>query len=180
MDWALAFAAVSAIATAITAFVVWRQWVAMRAAETPIVEVLSAHAGVDRLTVLLAVSNRLPMSLRVESVRVKRPRGAKVAFLPPGRPHVAPAGAIAIINAVTQPVGTAPRRDGPPPLWVEGARIDFRIAIQPRVGWRGGAIKLAVRVSASASISFRRTIDVRYVIQDWKAMQAEAIAKSAT
>src|SRR3546814_9553483 len=71
--------AITAVATAVTAVLMWREGRRRAAESDPVVECTARWAGKRQLILNIVVRNKLPVSIEVTRARLVRPRGGKIA-----------------------------------------------------------------------------------------------------
>lgn len=154
---------VIAAATSVTGYYAVRAWRQQQADREPIIELRHQWLGDGSLTVRITIRNRLAESMVVEEARVLRPRralltrertqdefGAEVGFVPAKDARIR-------IGCNVAPVGTPKRttRDGQMSFAGTGANETIEMNVQFPHGWRGGRLKIALRI-ATVSLDVRR------------------------
>jgi hypothetical protein len=118
----------------------------------------------------ITVRNRLPESIIITSAEVKKPRRAKISYgrrnvsVPIGNSEPIPPELQKIpLNIDVAPIGTEPNRfDGI--LMSAGEARSCEFYIQPPAEWRGGNVRIDLRISSMAlTIRDRRMVITRTI-----------------
>jgi hypothetical protein len=160
---------VVAVATSATAYLAWRAWRQQQADREPIVELRHHWDRDGSLLLLVTIRNRLDESMVVEEASVIRPRralltderardetGGEAGFLPAEKARIRLARYVA-------PVGTVPstRSFGSTQFIGSGANETIAMNVQFPHGWRGGPLKIALRIATVSLDVQRRWITIK-------------------
>lgn len=153
---------VIAAATSVTGYFAWRAWRQAQADRQPVVELRHHWLEDGSLNLWVTVRNRSYESIVVERARALRPRralltqkrtqgetGQETGFVRATAVEIA-------LDRNVAPVGTPPTMLGGR-MRVGGTAADETILmnVQFRSGWRGGRLKIALRI-ASVSLNLQR------------------------
>jgi hypothetical protein len=159
---------VIAVATSAYALIGWRAWRQQQADRQPIVELRHYWQSDGSLTLSVTIRNRLGESMVVEEARVLRPRlarltgertqdklGQEVGFAPAKETRIT-------LDWNVAPVGTLPATGLGGRMRFGGTAANETIVmnVQFPSGWRGGQLKIALRI-ASVSLNVHRRVTIK-------------------
>jgi hypothetical protein len=160
---------VIAVATSATTIIAWRAWRQQQADRQPVVELRHHWERDGSLTLWLTIRNRLGESMVVEEARVLRPRRARLTR---ERTRDELGGEAGFVRATAAsipldwnvaPVGTPPATalDGRIRFGGTAANETIAMNVQFPNGWRGGQLKLALRLTSISAHQQRSRTKLR-------------------
>ena len=168
MDINAVAALVTAAATSATGYFAWRAWRQQQADREPVVELRHHWESDGSLTLRVTIRNRLGESMVVEEASVLRPRRAlltreRARDETGGEAGFAPAKEARIrLDWNVAPVGTPPAMlGGRMPMGGTGANETIVMNVQFPQGWRGGRLKIALRIASTSLDVKRRWVTIK-------------------
>jgi hypothetical protein len=167
MDINAAAAVVTAAATSATGYFAWRAWRQQQADRQPVVELRHDWLGDGSLSLWVTIRNRLGESMVVEEAHVLRPRRAlltrdRARDETGGESGFAPAKERRIrLDWNVAPFGTPTATVGRGSFAGTSANERIQMNAQFPGGWRGGQLKLALRIASVSLDEQRRWIKIK-------------------
>lgn len=180
-EWlAVVTAVTTAVATAASALLLWRQERRSSLFDTPIVETSEPRREGETIVFQLTVRNTQPATLVLESITIRHPHTFKIyagdasTYGPIGEPAAFP-----VPNKRTYRF----RSDGSPGWLISpaGSRSDkgwIRVAVLPPAGWSSGSVTFVLRMRLSSVNSRAIKVVFRKFVQHDSSTTTDATAKS--